>query len=83
MVARFTPEKPIVSADWLLSHLTAPDVRVLDCTYFMPGSPRTGRQAYDAHHIPGARFFDIDDAQLIFLGDFDDLIYFLFVSRFF
>lgn len=61
MVARFTPEKPVVSADWLRSHLNAPDVRVLDCTYFMPGSPQTGRQAYDAHHIPGARFFDIDD----------------------
>lgn len=61
MVARFTPEKPIVSADWLRSHLNAPDVRVLDCTYFMPGSPQTGRQAYDAHHIPGARYFDIDD----------------------
>lgn len=65
MVARFTPEKPpekpTVSAEWLTSHLSAPDVRVLDCTYFMPGSPRTGRQTYDAHHIPGARFFDIDD----------------------
>src|SRR5262245_12677475 len=61
MVARSTPEKPIVSAEWLKSHLTAPDVRILDCTYFMPGSPRTGRQAYDAHHIPSARFFDIDD----------------------
>jgi thiosulfate/3-mercaptopyruvate sulfurtransferase len=61
MVARFTAEKPIVSADWLKSHLKAPDVRVLDCTWFMPGAPRTGRQAYDAHHIPGARFFDIDD----------------------
>ncbi len=61
MVARFTPEKPIVSAAWLKSHLTAPDVRVLDCTYFMPGEPRTGKQAYDAHHVTGARFFDIDD----------------------
>ena len=61
MVAHFTPDKPIVSAEWLVSHLNAPDVRVLDCTYFMPGSPRTGRQLYDAHHIPGARFFDIDD----------------------
>lgn len=61
MVARFSPEKPTVSADWLKSHLTAPDVRVLDCSWFMPGEPRTGRQAYDAHHIPGARFFDIDD----------------------
>ena len=61
MVAPFTREKPVVSAEWLKSHLNAPDVRVLDCTYFMAGSPQTGRQAYDAHHIPGARFFDIDD----------------------
>lgn len=61
MVARFTPEKPIVSAEWLKSHLTAPDVRVLDCTWFMPGAPHTGGHAYEAHHIPGARYFDIDD----------------------
>jgi thiosulfate/3-mercaptopyruvate sulfurtransferase len=61
MVAHFSPDKPVVSADWLKSHLTAPDVRVLDCSWFMPDAPRTGRQVYDAHHIPGARFFDIDD----------------------
>ena len=69
MVAHFTPDRPIVSAEWLKSHLTAPDVRVLDCTYFMPGSPKTGREAYDAHHIPGARFFDIDD-----VADSDSLL---------
>ena len=61
MVAHFTPDKPVVSAEWLKSHITAPDVRILDCTYFMPGSPQTSREVYDAHHIPGARFFDIDD----------------------
>lgn len=61
MAAHFVPEKPVVSADWLKSHLTAPDVRVLDATWFMPDSPRTGKQAYDQGHIPGARFFDIDD----------------------
>lgn len=61
MVARFTPEKPVVSAEWLKSHLSAPDVRVLDCSWFMPDAPRTGKQAYDAQHIPGARHFDIDD----------------------
>ena len=61
MVAHFTPDKPVVSADWLKSHLSAPDVRVLDCSWFMPDAPRTGRQAYDGRHIPGARFFDIDD----------------------
>ena len=69
MVARFMPEKPVVSAEWLRSHLTAPDVRVLDCTYFMPGSPQTGRQVYDAHHITGARYFDIDD-----VADTDSLL---------
>lgn len=61
MVAPFTPEKPVISATWLKSHLNAPDVRVLDCSWFMPGSPQTGKQAYDNHHIPGARHFDIDD----------------------
>jgi thiosulfate/3-mercaptopyruvate sulfurtransferase len=64
MVARSTPEKPLATADWLISHLGAPDVRVLDCTYattFKPGEAQTGKLAYDAHHIPGARYFDIDD----------------------
>lgn len=61
MVASLIPEQPLVSAQWLKGHLTAPDVRVLDATWFMPGAPRTGRQAYDVGHIPGARFFDIDD----------------------
>jgi thiosulfate/3-mercaptopyruvate sulfurtransferase len=61
MVARFTPESPLVTAGWLKSHLSAPDVRVLDATWFMPGAPKTGKQAYDAEHIPGARHFDIDE----------------------
>lgn len=61
MVARISPEKPTVSAEWLKSHLSAPDVRVLDATWFMPTEARTGREAYTHQHIPGARFFDIDD----------------------
>jgi thiosulfate/3-mercaptopyruvate sulfurtransferase len=64
MVARLAPESPLVSAEWLKSHLSAPDVRVLDATYmttFRPGEAQTGGEAYAAHHIPGARFFDIDD----------------------
>jgi thiosulfate/3-mercaptopyruvate sulfurtransferase len=64
MVALSDADRPIVSAGWLKSHLGAPDVRVLDCTYattFTPGEAQTGRAAYDAHHIPGARYFDIDD----------------------
>ena len=53
---------PLVSADWLKDHIDAPDIRVIDATWFAPftNPPQTGRQAYDEAHIPGAVFFDID-----------------------
>lgn len=51
----------LVSTKWLQDHLSAPDVRVLDATYFMPDSSHDGRAEYEASHIPGARYFDIDD----------------------
>ena len=53
--------KTLVSTDWLASHLKDPDLRVLDGTWFMPSDGRDGRSEYLAAHIPGARFFDIDD----------------------
>jgi thiosulfate/3-mercaptopyruvate sulfurtransferase len=54
---------PLVSADWLLANIEAPDVRVVDATYFAPftNPPETGRQAWMRGHIPKAAFFDIDD----------------------
>ena len=51
----------LVSAEWLAAHLTDPHVRVLDSSYKQPGVTPTARQDYDAGHIPGAVFFDIDD----------------------
>ncbi len=53
--------KTLVSTEWLAAHLKDPDLRVLDATCFMPGDPRNAREAYDAAHIPGARFFDIEE----------------------
>ncbi|MGK7753286.1 MULTISPECIES: 3-mercaptopyruvate sulfurtransferase [unclassified Roseovarius] len=53
--------KTLVSTDWLAAHLGDPDLRVLDATYFLPGVERDARAEYDQAHIPGARFFDIDD----------------------
>ncbi|KRS13441.1 3-mercaptopyruvate sulfurtransferase [Roseovarius atlanticus] len=53
--------KTLVSTDWLATHLTDPDLRILDATYFLPGVDRDARAEYDQAHIPGARFFDIDD----------------------
>ena len=51
----------LVSTDWLAAHLKDPDLRVLDASWFMPGSGRDARAEYDEGHIPGARFFDIDE----------------------
>ncbi|MCI0430097.1 MAG: 3-mercaptopyruvate sulfurtransferase [Rhodospirillales bacterium] len=51
----------LVSTDWLARHLSAPDLRVVDATWHMPGLGRDARAEYEAKHIPGAVFFDIDE----------------------
>jgi thiosulfate/3-mercaptopyruvate sulfurtransferase len=51
----------LVSTEWLAEHLADPHVRVLDSSYKQPGIAPTARADYDAGHIPGAVFFDIDD----------------------
>jgi thiosulfate/3-mercaptopyruvate sulfurtransferase len=51
----------LVTTDWLAAHLGAPDIRILDASWHMPDSGRDARAEYEAAHIPGARFFDIDD----------------------
>lgn len=51
----------LVSTDWLAAHLNAPDVRIIDASWHMPAENRDARAEFEAAHIPGARFFDIDD----------------------
>lgn len=53
--------KTLVSTDWLQAHLKDPDMRVLDASWYLPDMGRNAKSEYDAGHIPGARFFDIDD----------------------
>ena len=51
----------VVSTDWLAEHLSAPDVRVVDATLALPNEDWDARIRFEAEHIPGAVFFDIDD----------------------
>ncbi|WP_425044727.1 3-mercaptopyruvate sulfurtransferase [Primorskyibacter sp. S87] len=51
----------LVSTDWLAAHLKDPDLRILDGSWYLPQQKRDAKAEYDATHIPGARFFDIDD----------------------
>lgn len=51
----------LVSTDWLAQHLGEDDLVVVDASWFMPSSGRSGRDEYAQSHIPGARYLDIDD----------------------
>src|SRR5260370_9892690 len=51
----------LVATEWLAAHLDAHDLRIVDGTFTLPGVKPTGRELYDARHIPGAVFFDIDE----------------------
>ena len=67
------PKKPgdldvLVQTDWLASHLEDPELRIFDCTTHLrpaqtganaPYQIVSGRAEYDAEHIPGAGFIDL------------------------
>jgi thiosulfate/3-mercaptopyruvate sulfurtransferase len=51
----------LVSTVWLAGELGKPDLRVIDASIFLPGSGRDARSEYEAEHIPGAVFMDLDE----------------------
>ncbi|MEX2250321.1 MAG: 3-mercaptopyruvate sulfurtransferase [Parvibaculum sp.] len=55
------PVSTLVTTDWLAAHLDAPDVRVVDASWYLPQAQRNPRAEYERAHIPDAVFFDIDE----------------------
>src|SRR4051812_43740784 len=51
----------LVSTEWLAAELGAPDLKILDATWCLPADKRDPRAEYEAEHIPGAVFVDLDD----------------------
>lgn len=49
---------PLVGDDWLRLHLDDADLVVVDVRWYLDG--RSGKAAYDAGHIPGSVFADLD-----------------------
>lgn len=60
MMAQDDP-KTLVSTQWLAAHLKDPDLRILDATWVMPSVDLDPKAGYNDAHVPGARFFDIDE----------------------
>lgn len=51
----------LVATDWLEQNLGAPELRIVDGSFKLPGVTPTARADYDQRHIPGAVFLDIDE----------------------
>jgi thiosulfate/3-mercaptopyruvate sulfurtransferase len=50
----------LVSTEWLAGELGAPDLRIVDATYFLPGEGDAAA-LYEAGHIPGAVYMDLEN----------------------
>ncbi len=55
-----TSSPSLVSTEWLATHMTAPDVRIVDASWYLPQAGRNAREEYDQRHLEGAHFIDID-----------------------
>jgi thiosulfate/3-mercaptopyruvate sulfurtransferase len=66
-MAAYAHPEAIVSTEWLAANLSDPALRIFDCTTYLlyetgTGRPyriESGREDYDAGHIPGAGFLDL------------------------
>jgi thiosulfate/3-mercaptopyruvate sulfurtransferase len=56
------PPSPLVSTTWLAGQLSRPDLVILDTSWYLPVTGRIAHDEYRASHIPGAVFFDLDQA---------------------
>jgi thiosulfate/3-mercaptopyruvate sulfurtransferase len=51
---------PLVTTEFLAGELGQPDLVVFDATKYLPNEPKDGHAEFLRAHIPGARYFDID-----------------------
>lgn len=51
----------LVDSTWLAAELGAADLHVLDASFYLPAEGVDARARFAAGHVPGARFFDIEE----------------------
>jgi len=52
---------PLVTTEWLASELGKPGLVLFDATKYLPNEDKDGKAEFLKAHIPGARYFDIDE----------------------
>ena len=56
------PIQSLVPASWLAARLDAPRLKVLDASMYLASAGRDAAAEFRAGHIPGARYFSIEEA---------------------
>ena len=51
----------IVDVDWLENNLNNENIIILDCSWHLPNTQRSGKEEFKKERIQGAVFFDIDE----------------------
>ena len=51
---------PLVSPGWLAANLARPGLKLMDASWYLPAEKRDPAAEFEAEHIEGAVFFDID-----------------------
>src|SRR5580658_5772503 len=52
---------PLVTTDWLAGEIGKPGLVIFDATKYLPNEDKDGKAEFLNAHIPGARYFDIDE----------------------
>ena len=61
IIMEYTNRDALSETDWLAKNLENSDIKIIDCTYAMPGITIVAKDEYYKKHIPGAGWFDIND----------------------
>ncbi len=62
-----TADSPLITPEALAARLDDASLRIADVRWYL-GKPGAGREAYDAGHIPGAVFVDVDSVLTAAVG---------------
>jgi len=49
----------LIETDWLQKNIN--NVKIIDCSWHMPQTQRSGLEEYKKHHITNSIFFDLDN----------------------
>ena len=51
----------LIEIDWLKKNLNNPQIKIIDGTWYMPGSELNGFDVFKEKHIPNAIFVDLEE----------------------